>query len=128
MPVIENITQHKLLLDTHVWIWLMSGEKKLSEDFKKGVDLAAKNGRVFISAISVWEFGMLVEKDRIKIEMDTLDWVEQSLDILGTDVHQISARVAIESSRLPGEIHGDPADRIFFPSSQNLPLTQLHLK
>ena len=34
MPVIKNVAQHKLLLDTHVWIWLMSGEKNCLKIFK----------------------------------------------------------------------------------------------
>jgi PIN domain nuclease of toxin-antitoxin system len=67
---------------------------------------------ILISPISIWEIGMLVEKNRISIEMDVLDWVEQSLEGSGTKLVPISPRVAIQSSRLPGIIHGDPADRI----------------
>ncbi len=112
MPKLKKLQQHKLLLDTHVWIWLMEGNSILSRHFCAAVDNAQKHDGILISAISVWELGMLVEKKRIEIEMDTLEWVERSLASRGVKLISLTPRISILSSRLPGALHGDPADRM----------------
>ncbi len=112
MPIVKKLEQHKLLLDTHVWIWLMNGDLRLSSNFLKAVNRCQKHDGILISAISIWEIGMLVEKKRIELEMDCLDWVERSLALPGMALIPISPKIAIQSARLSGVIHGDPADRI----------------
>lgn len=112
MPIITQIKQHKLLLDTHVWIWLMTGNKELAVSFRNAVARCQSHDGILLSAISLWEIGMLVEKKRITIDMDCLDWIEQSLSYPGVRLIPISPRIAVQSTRLPGAIHGDPADRI----------------
>ena len=44
--------------------------------------------------------------------MDTQEWIEQALDVPGMKLSAITPRIAIQSTRLPGVIHGDPADRL----------------
>lgn len=112
MPKINAIKQHKLVLDTHVWIWLMMGSPELSRSFRRGIENSQKNHGILISIISIWEIGMLTERKRIQLDMDPLDWVCQALDFSGTRLVQMTPKIAIQSTRLPGTIHGDPADRI----------------
>ncbi|MDN3509390.1 MAG: hypothetical protein P0S93_05190 [Candidatus Neptunochlamydia sp.] len=76
MPILKELKKHKLLLDTHVWIWSLLGSKQLAQSFQKAFEQALKLDVVLISSMSVWELGMLVEKKRITIDMDVLDWVE----------------------------------------------------
>lgn len=73
MPILKKIQQHKLLLDTHIWIWLMKGNRTLSRSFCTAIDNAQQHDGVLISAISVRELGMFVEKKRFELEMDALD-------------------------------------------------------
>lgn len=117
MPIYKQLKQHTILLDTHVWLWLMMGNEKLSNSFKKAVDRNIENESILISAISLWELGMLVEKKRIELEMDCLDWVEQALENRGINLMPITPRIAIQSTRLPEEIHGDPADKILIATA-----------
>lgn len=117
MPIHKQLKQHKLLLDTHIWIWLMLGDKRMSKSFRDHVNKAVQNENIFISAISVWELGMLVERKRILLEIDTLDWVEQALDSSGIHLLPITPFIAIQSSRLPENPHGDPADRILIATA-----------
>lgn len=112
MPIIKEIKQHKLVLDTHVWLWLMMGSPELSRSFRQGIEQSQKHHGVLVSIISTWEIGMLAERKRIQLDMDPLDWVLQALDFPGMRLVQMSPRIAIQSTRLPGTIHGDPADRI----------------
>ena len=117
MPLLKDIGQRKIVLDTHVWIWAMSGnpilEKKFSHVFKK----ALTGEGVLISAMSVWEIGMLVDKNRIDIELDVSDWVNLALDEPGLQLCPVTPRIAIQSTRLPGEIHGDPVDRLLIATA-----------
>lgn len=112
---IVKLGQHKLLLDTHVWIWLMNGDPSLSTSFLNAIVANQEKQGILVSAISVWEFGMLVEKKRISIEIDALDWIDKALE--GINLISISPKIAIQSTRLPGAIHGDPADRILIATA-----------
>ena len=117
MPNIKTIKQHKLVLDTHVWLWLMMGSTHLSRTFRQSIEQVQKHHGILISIISIWEIGMLAEKKRIQLDMDPLDWVLQALDFPGIRIVQISSKIAIQSTRLPGTIHGDPADRILIATA-----------
>ncbi len=117
MPIIKQLKQHKILLDTHVWIWVMTGNSCLRDSFCKSFEMIAKMDGVLISPISIWEVGMLVEKKRIEIEMDVLAWVDQALDSVGIQLAPITPRIAIQSSRLPGTLHADPADRLLIATA-----------
>lgn len=115
MPVFKSLRKHKLLLDTHVWIWLMLGDQRLSLSFRKAVEQSEEKELIFISAISVWELGMLVERQRIQLEKDCLDWVEQALTNI--NLIPLTPRISIQSTRLPETLHGDPADRILIATA-----------
>lgn len=117
MPILKELKKYKLLLDTHVWIWAMNGESKLSKSFKEAFEKAVQKYGVLISPISIWELGMLVEKKRIIIDMDPLDWVEQALEIPNIELSEVTPRIAIHSTRLTGEVHGDPVDRLLIATA-----------
>lgn len=116
MPIIKEIKKHKLLLDTHVWIWSMVGSSILKKSFRLTFEKAFKAQRILICPMSIWELGMLVEKKRIEIEMDTLDWVEQALEIPGLELTPITPKIAIHSTRI-GKVYGDPVDRLLIATA-----------
>ena len=107
-----------ILLDTHTWIWLFNGSTELSKDVIIQIDRAGSRGKVFISAISVWELSMLVAKNRIILSKPIRQWVKESLSQPGVHLSVISPEIAIESSFLPGEFQGDPADRIIVATAR----------
>jgi PIN domain nuclease of toxin-antitoxin system len=111
MPHIHELQSHKLLLDTRIWIWLLSGTPRFTPSFHTALDTAKGSDRLLISAISLWEIGMLIDKKRIEIGMDFVDFVDKILSFPGVNCSPINAEVALESTRLPGSVHGDPADR-----------------
>ncbi|MDB6081759.1 MAG: hypothetical protein JWO53_1031 [Chlamydiia bacterium] len=117
MPVIKTLKQHKLVFDTHVFFWYMLGDSTLSSKFRKTVECEKPLTSILISPISIWEIGMLVEKGRIILEMDSLDWIEKALAYPGFQVAPISPQIAVLSTRLPGTLHGDPADRILIATA-----------
>ena len=116
MPIIKTIKQHTLLFDTHVFLWYMEGNKKLRPSFQKKIS-TYKEGHVLLSAISIWEIGMLAEKNRIFLEMDVLEWVRRALECPLIQLAPLTPEIAIQSCRLPGAIHGDPCDRMLVATS-----------
>jgi PIN domain nuclease of toxin-antitoxin system len=107
------VSESLLVLDTHVWIWLINGElEHISKKCIEAVEIAGVKGNLGVSAISVWEVGMLESKGRIHLQQICIDWVRDALSAPGLRLLPLTPEIAIESSRLPGQIHGDPADRI----------------
>lgn len=110
-----------LLLDTHCWIWLQSGQlNKFSQVGLKTIRQAGTNGTLGVSIISVWEIAMLESKGRVRIHMDCLEWVRRALETPGLSLVPITPEIAVESTRLPGSIHADPADRILVATARSL--------
>lgn len=111
------------LLDTHVWIWLVNGEKKM----KQGPLVQRLRGNpapsLRVSVLSVWEVGMLEAKGRIELPSGCLEWVQRALEAPGMALVPLTAEVAVASSRLPGAFHGDPVDRILVATARNLDIT-----
>ncbi|MGB7088056.1 MAG: type II toxin-antitoxin system VapC family toxin [Phormidesmis sp.] len=113
---VSELVKRNLLLDTHVWLWLLNGEtERLSEDCLAEIASAERLG---VSAISVWEVGMLEAKGRIQLQKTCLDWVREALTAPKLSLLPLTPEIAVESSRLPGTIHGDPSDRILAATSR----------
>lgn len=103
----------QLLLDTHVWLWALSGDERLKRTgVVETIERAAQAGGVLISAISVWELAMLEARGRIPLSKDCLAWIKEALGLPGTVLVPLTPEISVASTRLPGHFHGDPADRI----------------
>lgn len=119
-------TEHAdiLLLDTHVWIWLVEGvTSRLGRTALRRIERASAGGRLRLSVISVWEIAMLQCKGRVQCLPTLDDWVDINLRAPGLQLSDLTAQIAIDSSRLPDLAHGDPADRIIIATARRLPAT-----
>ena len=109
-----------IVLDTHAWIWWISNPGMLSALARQAVDEAAGKNELFISTISSWEVAMLVEKDRLSLSLDVRDWISRSEALPFVTFVPLSTAIAVESVRLPGFPHADPADRIIVATALSL--------
>ncbi len=117
MPTAEN--HPRLLLDTHVWIWLLEGvQGSLSARAMELLNRSSTHGRLLVSVISVWEVAILVTKRRISLTQPLDLWVSAGLSAPGVRLAPLTPEIAIESTRLPGVLHGDPADRIMIATAR----------
>lgn len=98
-----------IVLDTASWIWLASDPRRLSARARDRIEAA---DLALVSAISVWEVSMLVARRRIELDRDVEDWVALALALPKLELASLDPAIAIRSTRLPGEFHADPADRI----------------
>ncbi len=106
------------LLDTHVWIWLMEGNQRLAQHVRTEVQNAVANERLGVSAISVWEVAMLEARGRIVLDLECDIWVRRAIAAPGISLIPLEPEIAIASTRLPGDFHGDPADRMIVATAR----------
>lgn len=120
MPKARAI-KRPLVLDTHVWIWLMEGtDGALAAVAIDQIEAAAADSNVAVAAISVWELAMLEAKGRITLSRSIEEWTRAALTGPGIQLVDLSPDIALQSTRLPGGPRGDPADRIIIATARVL--------
>ena len=108
-----------VLLDSHVWIWWLTGQKDLPAKERELLDRLAQEGMPpFLAAISLWEAQMLYRKDRLQLEMDFAMWLSQASDPSVVRVLPLDTSVILALDKLPERFHGDPADRIIVATAK----------
>jgi PIN domain nuclease of toxin-antitoxin system len=113
----------RLLLDTHVLVWLMFGDAKLGAKAREAIHRACREDSASVSAITPWEIGVLVSKKRIDLYRDLLAWVREALALPGVTLAPLEPEIAVASTCLPWEMHADPADRILVATARHLGAT-----
>lgn len=98
----------KLLLDTHIWLWYLLGDQRLSLQLQNTI--VDPNTELWLSPISIWETLILAEKGRISLQPDPITWVNLALKTLKTHEAQMNYDIAILSRQIALP-HQDPADR-----------------
>jgi len=106
-----------IILDTHIWIWWVHGDEHLSPRQAEFIALHEDDG-IGVSAISCWEVAKLVEYDRLTLPCSLESWMEQALSYSGVHLLPLTPEITIESTRLPGEFHRDPADQLIVATAR----------
>jgi PIN domain nuclease of toxin-antitoxin system len=113
-----------LLLDTHVWLWYAEGvSERLRPASVRRLDEARRGDGLVVSAVSVWEIGIQAARGRIQLTVPLRDWVDAALGVTGIRLVPLDAAIAVESTLLPGEPRGDPADRFLIATARSLDVT-----
>jgi len=112
-----------ILLDTCAVIWLSQGDKIgdaavafLTEATEAGVPS-------YISAISAWEVGLLVSRQRLYLGTTPERWFARLLDAPRVRLAGLSPNLLMAASFLPGKPPRDPADRIIAATARDLGAT-----
>jgi PIN domain nuclease of toxin-antitoxin system len=94
----------RLLLDTHIWLWILQGDKALGRDIQEQIE--AGQDKALVSAISLWEAVIKIGRGRLRVDVDLqFQTLESDLEFL-TFAPWHASFVA----RLPSH-HNDPFDR-----------------
>ena len=117
------------LLDTHIWIWLVNGDKRLPQEYYDYIQEHELEG-LGDSVFSCWEVAKLVEGGRISLSLPVGEWMAKALSYPGIRLLDFSPEVAVESTQLPGVFHRDPADQIIVATARiyTCPLMTLDTK
>jgi PIN domain nuclease of toxin-antitoxin system len=108
-----------LLLDTHVLIWAMLNEPRLGRQAARAINAAARQDRLAVSAITPWEVALLEKKGRITLQKSALEWIREALARPGVSLIPLEPEIAVASTRLPFDMHADPADRILVATARH---------
>ncbi|HZP17626.1 MAG TPA: type II toxin-antitoxin system VapC family toxin [Terriglobales bacterium] len=110
-----------LLLDTHIWLWSVGDQKRLTSRVAR--ELATPSNQLWLSPISIWELQLLHGRKRVDLgEMALEEWIHKTTEKLQFNEATVTIEVAMELSRvsLP---HDDPADRFLVASAKVYGLT-----
>jgi PIN domain nuclease of toxin-antitoxin system len=118
-----------ILLDTHIWVWWVHGDRRLG---KPSMDLLKEHEAegLGVSIISCWEVAKLVEYNRLDLPSPVEEWIEQALRYPGIRLLELTPRIVVESTRLPGDFHRDPADQLIVATARihRIPLATVDRK
>ncbi len=112
-----------LLLDTHIWLWLAAGDRRLTRRRSRRIAEAAAAGTLMVSPISAWEIGLLVSRGRVRLGKALEPWLDDALAAPGLNVAALTPHIAAASCRLPEPFHPDPADRMIVATARDLGAT-----
>lgn len=106
-----------IVLDTHVWVWWVNGGSPLPVRFGEYLRQNEETG-LGISAISCWEIAKLVQVNRLLLPMPVEQWLAHALRYPGIQLLPLTPHIAVDSARLPGDFHRDPADQIIVATAR----------
>ena len=106
----------KLLLDTHVLLWALVDDPRLTQAQRHGIE----TGILYLSAASIWEIGI---KRRLG-KLDVPDSFANAAVDAGCRALPITWSHAEAAAALPGH-HNDPFDRMLIAQAQLEGLTIL---
>jgi len=106
-----------ILLDTHIWVWWVDGSPQLATAQRDHVEANESSG-LGVSVISCWEVAKLVELNRLELRCPVAEWIAQALAYPGVRLLYLTPRIAVESTKLPGTFHRDPADQIIVATAR----------
>jgi len=106
-----------ILLDTHIWVWWVDDSQQLRDRQRQIIQGNVQSG-LGVSAISCWEVAKLVEYGRLELACAVEEWMEQAMAYPGMQLLELTPQIAIESTKLPGSFHCDPADQIIVATAR----------
>lgn len=112
------------VLDTHVWVWWMIGDARLTPRERQALDDMPSHSRPVICDISLWEVALLVQVGRLRLDDDLEAWLRIAASPATVEVVPIAPAVVTEMTRFPSTFHQDPADRLIVATAKvaGLPL------
>lgn len=113
------------LLDTHILVWAKLDPGQLTprqRDFLAGVE--AREGRLGISAITLWEIAMMSMKKHLRVKASLPSLLADLENSPWIQVLPINAAIAAESVAIRPQLATDPADQMIVATARvfRLPL------
>jgi PIN domain nuclease of toxin-antitoxin system len=100
----------KILIDTHIFLWMLSSPENLSDS--RRYELESRANEVFLSAMSIAELMIKLSIGKIKIEFNPIDMARE----MGLEILSFSGVEAMILVDLP-LFHRDPFDRMLIAQS-----------
>jgi len=85
---------------------------EVSNRFFSSIEDWQRDGLVYLSPFSCWELGHLVAFNQLRLDKPIEILWERDTAPESFRIADLTASILLESTRLPGDLHRDPADRI----------------
>lgn len=99
----------KLLLDTHVFLWIATDDVRLPRDLKTILREPAND--VYLSVVSSWEIAVKERSGKLVLPMPVWAFLLESRERLGIQSLSIQESAVAHVAKLP-DLHRDPFDRM----------------
>lgn len=101
----------RLLLDTHVLLWWLAADRRLTAAIRR--TLTSSESATFVSAATAWEISIKKSLGKLHAPDDLLDQLEQQ----AFEPLPISIAHALGAGALP-RLHDDPFDRMLIAQAR----------
>lgn len=99
-----------IVLDTHACLWLLAGDSQLGRRSRIAIDNGLRESQVYLSAISIWEFAVLIDRGRLVLDRPLAEFRQEARG-LGVVEAPVTGDVAAAATALHS-FPRDPADRL----------------
>lgn len=108
----------RLLLDTHVFLWLLAQPERLGRHLGA---LEDAGNDLLVSAASAWEIAIKTQLGRLELPDDPRRFVPDRLRAIGAEPLPVEHAHALAVGSLP-PLHRDPFDRLLVAQARDLRL------
>jgi PIN domain nuclease of toxin-antitoxin system len=105
-----------IILDTHIWIWWVMGDARLTPQHQQRLHDYRDRG-LGVSIFSAWEVAKLVENNKLVLPCPIDEWLDLALNYPGVQLIQLTLPIVVRSTQLVG-FHRDPADQIIVATAK----------
>ncbi|MFB2972528.1 type II toxin-antitoxin system VapC family toxin [Aerosakkonema sp. BLCC-F183] len=99
----------KILLDTHIFLWFISGDHKLSTDIRNAI--RDRDNEVYLSVISIWEAIVKYQLGKLPLPEHPETYLPKQRDLHQIVSLALDESTVIQLAKLP-PLHRDPFDRM----------------
>jgi PIN domain nuclease of toxin-antitoxin system len=99
----------KILLDTHAFLWFITGDANLSDKARTSIE--DDSNQMIISMASMWEMAIKISIGRLKVSEPFELLIPSQIQINGFELLPIQLEHVYKVSSLPFH-HRDPFDRL----------------
>jgi len=108
----------RLLVDTHVFLWLLAEPERLGNHIGF---LQDPRNQLFFSAASSWEIALKAQLGRLDLPDDPKRYVPDRMRAIGAEPLPVQHTHALAVGELP-PLHRDPFDRLLVAQARDLRL------
>jgi len=115
-----------LLLDTHVWIWILAGDaRRIGRRARALLTRAESRDAIRISPVTLFEVMALHAAGRLQLTRPPDEWIRQAMASAPVRIAELSASIAIDAGRISRDVLADPMDRLLVATAAELEATLL---
>ena len=101
-----------IVLDTHALVWWVADPSQIPTRARRLVQAALDKGeKLHVSAISLWEIALLLDRGRLTLSVDSTTWLGAIQALPFVSWLPVDNAIALRSVSLEQFPHRDPADR-----------------